>query len=160
MHHSSYDENIFLWDTRSLIRPLASHAVGGGVWRLTWHPHYSLLLAAAMHSGFHVIEYFNGRNGSMDDGKGKDALLDHHQKPMESVIQGSANAVMADGDSSTTTSSPSLHTIATSSTQSLAYGASWHGDGSAVATCSFYDHTLHLRPWPWIEPSIREESCE
>lgn len=27
---------------------------------------------------------------------------------------------------------------------SLAYGADWHRGGRAVATCSFYDHALHL----------------
>jgi diphthamide biosynthesis protein 7 len=50
----SYDENIRIWDTRSLKVPIAIASTGGGVWRLKWHPEAELLLAAAMYNGFHV----------------------------------------------------------------------------------------------------------
>ncbi|KAJ2359140.1 hypothetical protein GGF43_000306 [Coemansia sp. RSA 2618] len=53
----SYDENVFIWDTRNMRAPVKEFNVGGGVWRLKWHPRVSdRLLVGAMYNGFHVLD--------------------------------------------------------------------------------------------------------
>ena len=52
----SYDENVFVWDRRSMKQPLTEMCPGGGVWRLKWHEQYpDLLLSACMYDAFHVL---------------------------------------------------------------------------------------------------------
>ena len=54
---SSYDENIFIWDTRQMKRAVSETSVGGGVWRVKWDPwEANYLLTAAMYNGFHILD--------------------------------------------------------------------------------------------------------
>ncbi|KAI8344251.1 WD40-repeat-containing domain protein [Chlamydoabsidia padenii] len=97
----SYDEHVYLWDTRSIRQPVAKvHTEGGGIWRLKWHPsNPNTLLSASMHAGAFIID--------TDQLSITTSFLDH---------------------------------------QSMAYGADWsynHGN-DLVASCSFYDHVMHL----------------
>jgi diphthine methyl ester acylhydrolase len=52
----SYDEHLFIWDSRKMKVPLIDHHLGGGVWRVKWHPtDPNRILTASMHNGFHII---------------------------------------------------------------------------------------------------------
>lgn len=54
----SYDGIVRIFDKRKFGTPLQSHDVGGGVWRVRWHPTRShRLLTACMHDGFKVLDY-------------------------------------------------------------------------------------------------------
>lgn len=110
----SYDEMVYVWDTRNMSKPLKEVSLRGGVWRIKWCPLNSDLVAAAcMHNGFQVIR------GHLKTGE-----------PMEVV------------------SSYSEH-------ESLAYGVDWcqlpteaaatfKDNRLTLASCSFYDHSLHI----------------
>ncbi|KAJ1946978.1 hypothetical protein GGF37_000794 [Kickxella alabastrina] len=122
----SYDDTVMVWDTRSMRRPLAETNVGGGVWRLKWHPtEPTQLLVGAMYNGFHIL----------DVSVGGLAPLAAAELP-----EGAAIAIE-------TRTSFMEH-------GSIAYGADWcqtHADSSKgwlVGTCSFYDHAVHL----WRRP--------
>jgi len=58
----SYDESVRIWDMRKLSSgesqiPMASVNVGGGVWRIKWHPtNKGRILVGAMHGGCRVID--------------------------------------------------------------------------------------------------------
>ncbi|KIY52734.1 WD40 repeat-like protein [Fistulina hepatica ATCC 64428] len=104
----SYDNTVRLFDTRKLGEPLTLFDVGGGAWRVKWHPHERRkhdLLIACMHNGFKVMRF-------VDDWTSADIVkrFDEHR--------------------------------------SLAYGVDWSfqdtDSESTIASCSFYDHLLHI----------------
>ena len=88
----SYDEQVHIWDSRSVRQPLTSCDVGGGVWRLKWHPREDqYLLAACCHSGFHVLKF---ATKSQDKAKVVASYTEH-----ESLAYGAAWGRCASGDS-------------------------------------------------------------
>ena len=120
----SYDNTVRIFDTRNMSSPVADVGVGGGVWRVKWHPSASRkedLLVACMHDGFKIVNY----------------------TLRETINQGIVT------DPPVVTSRYDAHT-------SLAYGVDWqHSLGQEdvqdfVASCSFYDHSLHL----WVPKYI------
>ncbi|KAI0365253.1 WD40 repeat-like protein [Pilatotrama ljubarskyi] len=117
----SYDNTVRIFDTRKPLVPLVQADVGGGAWRVKWHPSSARkndLLVACMHDGFKVVRF--------DFGTGEDAsmTLSNAGHPWEVVKRFDEHS-------------------------SLAYGVDWSfaGDkndsGTLVASCSFYDHRLH-----------------
>ena len=123
----SYDENVRIFDARNPLRPLRTIHCGGGIWRARFHPDPSRsgdLLVAGMHDGFKVARV--------------DSSL---------VADISSAAATDDETGCKIVARFDEHT-------SLAYGADWSrlpskDGGNLVATCSFYDHTLHM----WRAPS-------
>ncbi|KZS92962.1 WD40 repeat-like protein [Sistotremastrum niveocremeum HHB9708] len=56
----SYDSNVRLLDKRKLGRPVSTVEVGGGAWRVKWHPSSTRqhdLLVACMHDGCKVVRF-------------------------------------------------------------------------------------------------------
>jgi diphthamide biosynthesis protein 7 len=117
----SYDEFIRIYDRRKMDRPMAKVCVGGGVWRIKWHPSCwddesggcGKLLVAAMHGGCRVIDI---------------PALDARRSDI-------------DADDVEVLSVFTAH-------ESMAYGADWICFGrsvhDAVASCSFYDRKAFI----------------
>jgi diphthamide biosynthesis protein 7 len=138
----SYDEIVRVWDERALGRgPVAQCSVGGGVWRLKWHPareRGDWLLAACMRGQARLLRLTC------------DAAAGVGEEPAEAAAEAVActidTAVLYEGHES----------------EELTYGADWLRCGRnlsspqpAVATCSFYDHALHV--WrPSVDGALAE----
>ncbi|KAM7275796.1 hypothetical protein ACFE04_017662 [Oxalis oulophora] len=55
----SYDEHLRVWDVRSISKPVSEKSIclGGGVWRIKYHPYIpGLVLTACMHNGFAIVK--------------------------------------------------------------------------------------------------------
>ncbi|XP_055951630.1 diphthine methyltransferase-like [Argiope bruennichi] len=112
----SYDENVFLWDVRSMKIPISEISLNGGIWRLKWHPQNpSFLLSASMHNGFHVL--------SIEDGALKEKA---HYNKHESLAYG-VDWRLQSNETGETTASDTERCVS-----------------SLVASCSFYDKLLHI----------------
>ncbi|XP_056231619.1 diphthine methyltransferase [Seriola aureovittata] len=191
----SYDEQVLLWDGRNMRQPLSESAMGGGVWRLKWHPtHQHLLLAACMHNDFHILhcqQALEGSGGacpvvasyilhnSLAYGADWSQLsLDHPApcsphatEPKESLTE-SRGHVRIQYESPTASFDTSLEddagqyipeSIAAPSTTPAA-GPALNPDHDApsltclLASCSFYDHMLHVWRWDWTPGEAQPES--
>lgn len=118
----SYDENIFLWDIRQMKTHLSDIHIGGGIWRLKWHPsnrHY--LLSAAMHNGFHIL--------SVKDNLMK---LETSYTQHKSLAYGADWSYLTSEISSNRQNSELLCDLHKSNIKNI------------VASCSFYDNLLHV----------------
>ncbi|KAF9231705.1 WD40-repeat-containing domain protein [Melanogaster broomeanus] len=116
----SYDNKVRLFDTRKPLKPLLDVDVGGGAWRVKWHPSAERqgdLLVACMHDGFKVVRF--GLGNASDE---------------PSLIAEGAYEIVKRFDEH----------------ESLAYGVDWSfgqrsgGKETLIASCSFYDCALHL----------------
>lgn len=114
----SYDSTVRLFDTRKPLVPVTQVDVGGGAWRVKWHPSPTRkndLLVACMHDGFKIVRFNSGEGD-------KFAPADMLWKIMQlfdkhtSLAYGVDWSFVQDKDS----------------------------DDTLVASCSFYDHTLQL----------------
>jgi diphthamide biosynthesis protein 7 len=127
----SYDASVRLFDTRNTREPLITTNVGGGAWRVKWHPNIvrkTDLLVACMHDGFKVVHF-----ESLPDPVAEQSL------EWRTTFDSASYTISIRNDAHT----------------SLAYGADWQftpnrsaGDpaqvSSVIASCSFYDHMLSI----------------
>ena len=117
----SYNNTVKLFDTRNYRSAITEANVGGGAWRVKWHPSATRkwdMLVACMHDGFKVVRFSLGQ---VDE----PVIPLSSKKPWDIVKRFDEHA-------------------------SLAYGVDWSfaGDGDSggtqIASASFYDHTLHV----------------
>lgn len=115
MSRFSYDSTVRLFDTRKPLLPLTTIDIGGGVWRIKWHPspdRKNDLLVACMHGGFKVVEVEQTAHLKNDMPHQIRKHFDRHESLAYGVDW-------------------SFHQEAP-------------GEETLIASCSFYDHTLYL----------------
>lgn len=111
---SSYDNTVRLFDKRKPLLPVTQVDVGGGAWRVKWHPSASRkqdLLVACMHDGFKVVRFAEPEGAGLDGGEVLKRFDSH-----TSLAYGADWSFDDSGSEGET----------------------------LIASCSFYDHTLRL----------------
>ncbi|XP_037536565.1 diphthine methyltransferase [Nematolebias whitei] len=182
----SYDERVLLWDSRNMKQPLRETPVGGGVWRLKWHPDDpDLLLAACMHNDFHILHCQQALEGGGGPCPVVSSYILHnslaygadwsrlplqgfapHSPPTTHSKESPAESgghLRLQYESPTASFDTSLEDDLgryipeeppTAPSTSPAAGPAPNPEDAAslsclLATCSFYDHMLHLWRWDW-----------
>ncbi|MDA9097746.1 hypothetical protein N9L76_02300 [bacterium] len=154
----SYDESVRLWDVRVGKKPkgVAQTKLGGGSWRLRWHPRERRLAIAAMDGGAVVLDWDGCeiRAGVDGEGDGSDGVH---------TSNGAGYGVNNGGKGGVDTSSEQAELVSKSFNVSceydghgsIAYGADWgyrskqsQTDSDVIVSCSFYDKGLHV----WTPP--------
>ena len=114
----SYDSTVRLFDTRKPSVPLTQVDVGGGAWRVKWHPSETRkadLLVACMHDGVKVVRFDLGERGTAKSTSFSGEVLKRFDR----------HASLAYG-------------------VDWSFAEDTRGDDTLIVSCSFYDHTLHL----------------
>ena len=124
----SYDEHIRVWDMRMLGNPLVDKSLelGGGVWKLKWNPFDKHFIAAAcMHNGFAIVKIDESNVETIVEYKKHGSLaygIDWFKAPPWGLVskEGHGGKVNGSINNSTPLNEPLL------------------------ASCSFYDRSLHI----------------
>ncbi|XP_068166266.1 diphthine methyltransferase isoform X2 [Antennarius striatus] len=185
----SYDEQVLLWDGRNMQRPLSESPVGGGVWRLKWHPtEQHLLLAACMHNDFHILhcqQALDGGGGacpvvasyvlhnSLAYGADWSQLSMQAPAPCPPLLVEPKNSPSDDRghlkiqyESPTASFDTSLEddvgryipeAIAAPPRPPCSSAQEIPSLSCLLASCSFYDHMLHVWRWDWAPEEAPQE---
>ncbi|KAM6965355.1 diphthine methyltransferase [Aplochiton taeniatus] len=193
----SYDEQVLLWDGRSMRQPLSESAMGGGVWRLKWHPTQEhLLLAACMHNDFHILHCQQALEGSGEACPILASYILHNSlaygadwscvslgEPPPSSPQASeprpchterGGHLRIQYESPTASFDTSLEDDSgryipeciTPPSSSSAPGPPPNPAGERssmsclLASCSFYDHMLHVWRWDWTPEEASSDGVQ
>lgn len=114
----SYDNTVRLFDARKPLVPFAEVNVGGGAWRVKWHPlacRKGDLLVASMHDGFKIVQFNT-------DAFGDNVTTTTHGTVVKRFDEHASLAYGVDWSFSPLNSAKN----------------------TVVGSCSFYDHALHL----------------
>ncbi|KAF7659023.1 hypothetical protein LDENG_00004520 [Lucifuga dentata] len=190
----SYDEQVLLWDGRNMQQPLSESPMGGGVWRLKWHPtHQHLLLAACMHNDFHILHCQQALESAGGACTTVASYILHNSlaygadwsrlsleepppcspptaEPKESLAERGGH-LRIQYESPTASFDTSLEDdagqyipegIAPPATSTAGGPAlSWDANAPALscllASCSFYDHMLHVWRWDWTPDELQRD---
>ncbi|KAF8168091.1 WD40-repeat-containing domain protein [Crassisporium funariophilum] len=112
----SYNNSVQLFDVRKPLTPVTQADVGGGAWRVKWHPSEARkhdLLVACMHDGFKVIRFGDPDGGGSLSGQPETVKrFDEHESLAYGVDWSYAPPI---------------------------------GNGeTVVGSCSFYDHEMNI----------------
>ncbi|KAK2837755.1 hypothetical protein Q5P01_014967 [Channa striata] len=191
----SYDEHVLLWDGRNMRQPLSESAMGGGVWRLKWHPtNQHLLLAACMHNDFHILncqQVLEGGGGacpvaasyilhnslaygadwsqlSLDkpascsptaaEPKEIDTESRGHLRIQYESPTASFDTSLEDDAGGYIPECVAVAPTAPAAGNALDPEADSPSLSCLLASCSFYDHMLHVWRWDWT-PDEAQQLC-
>ncbi|XP_063444635.1 diphthine methyltransferase-like [Mytilus trossulus] len=133
----SYDENLFIWDTRNMRSPIAETNLRGGVWRIKWDSQKSdYIITATMYNGFHVVD-------ASEFSDGKLSVVCHYDK-QESIGYGADICYK--------------HSVDSERHDTMMGDNSTINFNRTIATCSFYNHVLHLWNFSTSETSQNKEN--
>ncbi|KAL3876176.1 hypothetical protein ACJMK2_034047 [Sinanodonta woodiana] len=123
----SYDEQLCIWDSRQMRRPLQDIGLGGGIWRVKWEPWSGTrILTATMYNGFHLLQADSTSGAAID-------ILSRYTKH-ESLAYG-ADWCRLNSNQNVGPCEKTVDSETTFSATPAKY---------LISTCSFYDHSLHL----------------
>ena len=115
----SYDNTVHLFDVRNPLKPLTQVDVGGGAWRVKWHPSPERrhdLLVACMHDGCKIIRF------------------DCEERSSDAPLQINSHALVKRFDDHASMTYGADWSFAPTSA----------GEETLIASCSFYDHLLQI----------------
>ncbi|UJR22576.1 hypothetical protein I4U23_025623 [Adineta vaga] len=127
----SFDEYLRLWDKRQMTNPIKDIKLGGGVWKIKPHPlNHELLLCACMQNGFVIVDL-------------KILNILCHYKQHGSLAYG-CDWQTSDSINQLSELMDDCMNVETTTTTTTTSDTAKILSESVIASCSFYDKTVHV----------------